>query len=79
MGFGVAMQKVSGGARPVLLVPDAEPEAARIAMEGKPDNRRIVIEPSPMPPMFEYLAASIGADYRACLEANRAKCWAVTP
>jgi len=73
LGFGVAMQKVSGGARPVLLTPDVDPEAARIAMEAKPDNWRIVIEPSPMPPILEDLAASIEADDRAWLEANRAK------
>jgi hypothetical protein len=68
------MQKVSGGARVVLLTPDADPEAARIAMEAKPDNWRVVIEPSPMPPILEDLAASIEADDRAWLEANRAKC-----
>ena len=68
------MQKVSGGARPVLLTPDADLEATRIAMEAKPDNWHIVIEPSPMPPILEDLAASIEADDRAWLEANRAKC-----
>jgi hypothetical protein len=67
------MQKVSGGARPVLLTPDADPKAARIAMEAKPDNWRVVIEPSSMPPILEDLAASIEADDRAWLEENRAK------
>jgi len=33
-----------------------------------------VLEPSPMPPILEDLAASIEADDRAWLEANRAKC-----
>ena len=71
MSFGIVMQKVSGGARPVLLTPDADPEAARIAMEAKLDNWRVVIPPSPMPPILEYLATSNEADDRAWLEANR--------
>ena len=77
LGFGLAEQTgIRGpvGSRLVLLTPDADPEAARIAMEAKPDNWRIVIEPSPMPPILEDLAASIEADDRAWLEANRAKC-----
>jgi hypothetical protein len=77
LGFGLAEQTgIRGpvGSRLVLLTPDAAPEAARIAMGAKPEHWRIVIEPSPMPPILEDLAASIEADDRAWLEANRAKC-----
>jgi hypothetical protein len=43
-------------------------------MGAKPEHWHIVIEPSPMPPILEDLAASIEADDRAWLEENQAKC-----
>lgn len=73
-GFGVVMQKASGGARVVLLTPDADPETARQAMGAKPKHWRVVIEPSPMPPVLEVLCAEIEADDRAWMNANADKC-----
>ena len=76
LGFGLVEQtSIRGpvGSRLVLLTPDADPEAARIAMGAKPEHWHIVIEPSPMPPILEDLAASIEAEDRAWLEENRAK------
>ena len=77
LGFGLAEQTgIRGpvGSRLVLLTPDADPEAARIAMGAKPEHWRIVIEPSTMPPMLEALASKIEDDDCAWLAANAAKC-----
>ena len=77
LGFGLALQTgIRGpvGSRLVLLTPDADPAAARIAMEAKPDNWDILIEPKPTPPMLEALAAEIETRDRAWLEANKAEC-----
>jgi hypothetical protein len=68
------LQKVSGGARLILLTPDADPETARQAMGAKPEHWRVVIEPSPTPPTLEALTASIESDDCAWLDANADKC-----